>query len=121
VHPGVFAAKEPERPAVIMGAAGTVMTYAELEARSNQVAWPGASRLGNCGRRWVRSAAARCASNSAPRLARTGRGRGYGSRAAERYWRAMCMRSSASVSSISFPLTSTVTLSMMPVNLKGLA
>jgi hypothetical protein len=39
VHPGVFAAKEPERPAVIMGTAGTVLTYAELEARSNQVAW----------------------------------------------------------------------------------
>ena len=39
MHPGVFAAKEPERPAVIMGAAGTVVTYAELEARSNQVAW----------------------------------------------------------------------------------
>jgi fatty-acyl-CoA synthase len=39
VHPGVFAAKEPERPAVIMGAAGTVVTYAELAARSNQVAW----------------------------------------------------------------------------------
>jgi acyl-CoA synthetase (AMP-forming)/AMP-acid ligase II len=39
MHPGIFAAKEPERPAVIMGAAGTVLTYAELEARSNQVAW----------------------------------------------------------------------------------
>jgi len=39
VHPGIFAAKEPARPAVIMGAAGTVVTYAELEARSNQVAW----------------------------------------------------------------------------------
>src|SRR5271165_137496 len=39
MHPGVFAAKEPDRPAVIMGAAGTVLTYAELEARSNQVAW----------------------------------------------------------------------------------
>jgi acyl-CoA synthetase (AMP-forming)/AMP-acid ligase II len=39
MHPGVFAAKEPERPAVIMGTAGTVVTYAELEARSNQVAW----------------------------------------------------------------------------------
>jgi long-chain acyl-CoA synthetase len=39
VHPGVFAAKEPDRPAVIMGAAGTVVTYAELEARSNRVAW----------------------------------------------------------------------------------
>ena len=39
MHPGVFAAKEPERPAVIMGVAGPVVTYAELEARSNQVAW----------------------------------------------------------------------------------
>ena len=39
MHPGIFAAKEPERPAVIMGTAGTVVTYAELEARSNQVAW----------------------------------------------------------------------------------
>ena len=38
MHPGVFAAKEPERPAVIMGA-GPVVTFAELEARSNQVAW----------------------------------------------------------------------------------
>jgi hypothetical protein len=37
------------------------------------------------------------------------------------YWRAMCMRSSASVSSISSPLMSTVTLWMVPVNLKGLA
>jgi hypothetical protein len=36
------------------------------------------------------------------------------------YWRAMCMRSSASVSSISLPLTSTVTLWMVPVNLNGL-
>src|SRR5271166_1328469 len=39
VHPGVFAAREPERPAVIVGAAGPVVTYAELDARSNQVAW----------------------------------------------------------------------------------
>ena len=39
MHPGVFAARDPERPAVIMGAAGQVVTYAELEARSNQVAW----------------------------------------------------------------------------------
>jgi long-chain acyl-CoA synthetase len=39
VHPGVFAAKEPGRPAVIMGTTGTVVTYAELEARSNRVAW----------------------------------------------------------------------------------
>ena len=39
MHPGVFAAKEPQRPAVIMGTAGTVVTYAELESRSNQAAW----------------------------------------------------------------------------------
>ena len=39
MHPGVFAAKDPDRPAVIMGGAGTVVTYAELEARSNRVAW----------------------------------------------------------------------------------
>jgi fatty-acyl-CoA synthase len=39
VHPGIFAAKDPQRPAVIMGTAGTVVTYAELEARSNRVAW----------------------------------------------------------------------------------
>ena len=37
------------------------------------------------------------------------------------YWRAMCMRSSASASWISSPLTSTVTLWMLPVNLNGLA
>jgi len=39
VHPGIFAAKDPGRPAVIMGAAGTTVTYSELEARSNRVAW----------------------------------------------------------------------------------
>ena len=39
MHPGIFAAKDPQRPAVIMGTAGTVVTYAELEARSNRVAW----------------------------------------------------------------------------------
>ena len=51
MHPGVFAAKEPERPAVIMGAADTVVTYAELEAQSNQCAWLGRSsglRPGDC-------------------------------------------------------------------------
>ena len=37
------------------------------------------------------------------------------------YWRAMCIRSSASGSWMSSPLTSTVTLWMVPVNLKGLA
>jgi hypothetical protein len=38
-----------------------------------------------------------------------------------RYWRVMCTRSSASSARISSPLTSTVTLWMVPVNLKGLA
>ena len=28
MHPGDFAEKEPDRPAVIMGTAGTVVTYA---------------------------------------------------------------------------------------------
>lgn len=37
------------------------------------------------------------------------------------YWRAMCMRSSASGSWMSSPLTSIVTSWMVPVNLKGLA
>ena len=37
-----------------------------------------------------------------------------------RYWRAMCTRSSASGSWMSSPLTSTVTLWMVPVNLNGL-
>ena len=37
------------------------------------------------------------------------------------YWRAMCTRSSASGSWISSPLTSTVTLWRVPVNLNGLA
>jgi hypothetical protein len=36
------------------------------------------------------------------------------------YWRAMCMRSSASGSWMSSPLTSMVTLWMVPVNLNGL-
>jgi hypothetical protein len=123
VHPGVFAAKEPERPAVIMGTAGTVLTYAELEARSNQVAWL-ARRFTTGELRTpvgkIRRGPLREQFGAAPGPYRPRSG-GYGSRAAERYWRAMCMRSSASVSSISFPLTSTVTLSMMPVNLKGLA
>jgi fatty-acyl-CoA synthase len=38
VHPGIFAAKEPDRPAIVMGDSGAVVTYAELEARSNRVA-----------------------------------------------------------------------------------
>ena len=37
MHPGAFAATTPDKPAVIMDD-GRVLTYAELEARSNHVA-----------------------------------------------------------------------------------
>jgi long-chain acyl-CoA synthetase len=38
MHPSVHAATNPDRPAVIMGGSGEVITYAELDRRSNQVA-----------------------------------------------------------------------------------
>ena len=38
MHPGTFAATDPDRPAIIVEPAGTVVTYQELERRSNQVA-----------------------------------------------------------------------------------
>ena len=37
-HPAVWAAKTPDRPAVIDARDGSVITYAQVEARSNQVA-----------------------------------------------------------------------------------
>jgi long-chain acyl-CoA synthetase len=37
-YPGHYAEVDPERPAVIMGAAGTVVTYGELDERSNRLA-----------------------------------------------------------------------------------
>jgi long-chain acyl-CoA synthetase len=37
-HPGVFAEKTPERPAVIFGTSGAMLSFAELEALSNQFA-----------------------------------------------------------------------------------
>jgi long-chain acyl-CoA synthetase len=37
-HPKYHAARNPDRPAVIMGGSGEVITYAQLEARSNQFA-----------------------------------------------------------------------------------
>jgi len=37
-HPSHFARTAPERPAVIVAGPGTVVTYGEMEARSNQVA-----------------------------------------------------------------------------------
>jgi acyl-CoA synthetase (AMP-forming)/AMP-acid ligase II len=39
MYPGTFARIDPRRAAVIMGTTGTVVTYAELNARSNQLAW----------------------------------------------------------------------------------
>jgi long-chain acyl-CoA synthetase len=38
VYPGVHAIEHPDRPAVIMATSGQVITYGELEARTNQLA-----------------------------------------------------------------------------------
>ena len=38
MYPGSYAQKHPHRPAVIMAATGAIQTYAQLEARSNQLA-----------------------------------------------------------------------------------
>src|ERR1700724_3199201 len=38
MYPGTFARTSPERPAVIMGDSGQVVTYAELDERSNRLA-----------------------------------------------------------------------------------
>ena len=38
MHPSVHAASHPDKPAVIMASSGEVITYAELDRRSNQVA-----------------------------------------------------------------------------------
>ena len=38
MHPFVHAATAPDRPAIIMAGSGAMLTYGELEARSNQVA-----------------------------------------------------------------------------------
>src|SRR3954452_19738017 len=38
MYPGTFAASAPDRPAVVMGGSGVVVTYRELDERSNQFA-----------------------------------------------------------------------------------
>ncbi|WP_042881736.1 AMP-binding protein [Cupriavidus necator] len=38
MHPHIHAQRTPDKPAVIMGSSGAVVTYRELDARSNQVA-----------------------------------------------------------------------------------
>ena len=38
MYPGKYAAARPDQPAVIMGASGEIVTYAELEARTNRLA-----------------------------------------------------------------------------------
>jgi acyl-CoA synthetase (AMP-forming)/AMP-acid ligase II len=38
MYPGTVARSDPQRPAVIMGTSGEVVTYAQLDARSNQLA-----------------------------------------------------------------------------------
>jgi long-chain acyl-CoA synthetase len=37
VYPGAFAAQTPDKPAVIMGGSGQVVTYAELDAEANRL------------------------------------------------------------------------------------
>jgi long-chain acyl-CoA synthetase len=37
LHPGVHARRTPDRPAIVMGRSGTIVSYAELEARSRRV------------------------------------------------------------------------------------
>ena len=38
IHPGIFAAQSPDRPAIIMGATGRQFTFGDVEARSNRFA-----------------------------------------------------------------------------------
>ena len=38
MHPGIHAATHPDKPAYVMAGSGETVTYAELEARSNQYA-----------------------------------------------------------------------------------
>ncbi len=38
MYPGTYAQQHPQRPAVIMAATGAIQTYAQLEARANQLA-----------------------------------------------------------------------------------
>ena len=39
MYPGALAKTIPDKPAVVMGTSGAVVTYRELDARSNQCAW----------------------------------------------------------------------------------
>src|SRR4051794_18405343 len=50
MHPGTHAAKHPDKPALIMGTSGAVVTYRELDDRSNQLAqlmWSAGLRPGD--------------------------------------------------------------------------
>ena len=38
MYPGIHGKEQPNKPAIIMGGSGQVVTYAELDARSNQLA-----------------------------------------------------------------------------------
>ena len=38
MYPGIHGKEQPNKPAVIMGGSGQVVTYGELDARSNQLA-----------------------------------------------------------------------------------
>ncbi|QQV77380.1 acyl-CoA synthetase [Sphingomonas aliaeris] len=39
MHPAIHAVRQPTKPAIVMAATGTTMTFAELEAASNAAAW----------------------------------------------------------------------------------
>jgi len=60
VHPGVHAGAAPDKPATIMAGSGEIVTYGQLEARSNQVA----HLLRSLGLGW-RDGIALCLENSA--------------------------------------------------------
>ncbi|HSS10349.1 MAG TPA: AMP-binding protein, partial [Acidimicrobiales bacterium] len=38
MYPGLHAKERPDKPAIIMGRSGDVVTYGQLDARSNQLA-----------------------------------------------------------------------------------
>ena len=50
MHPGTYAAKNPDKPALIMGTTGAIVTFRELDDRSNQLAqlmWSAGLRPGD--------------------------------------------------------------------------
>ena len=57
MYPGIHAAEHPDKPAVVMAGSGDVVTYRELDERSNRLAqlwWKQGLRPGGHGSRWLR-------------------------------------------------------------------